>query len=193
MLTPPGIPSCASWASRAARPPPLPENRRVERPVRKDDRQGRQATPLPTVAAPVLAAAALPQLLPVEVTPTTLTEVSALERAVRSRAEVIFGRSEHIALARVRSRARRQGGYREMPRRRIPVAEHDIPSLVEGETASAGEQCHQVLMPSLWDLLVAPTSQSSTVTSTLFAGQSLDQHAPLQPPLWERETAQPRS
>src|SRR5260370_27491561 len=103
----------------------------------------------------------------------------ARELAVGSRAEVVFGRSEHIALARVRSPARRPGGYRETPRRRIPVSERDIPSLVEGELAGAHEQCHQLLMPSLWDPLVAPTSPASTVNSTLFTISSLDHHTPL--------------
>ena len=134
----------------------------------------------------MLAAAALSPLLPVpEPEPTPSLTVG-------SRAEVVFGRSEHIALARVRSRARRPGGYRETPRRRIPVSERDIPSLVEGEVAGADEQCRQVLMPSLWDQLVAPTSQASTATSTLFAVSSHDQHTPHQSQLWEREMAQPR-
>src|SRR5260370_41586069 len=96
---------------------------------------------------------------------------------VGSRAEVVFGRSEHIALARVRSRARRPGGYRETPRRHIPVSERDIPSLVEGEVAGADELCRQVQMPSLWDQLVAPTSQANTATPTLFTESSHDQHA----------------
>ncbi len=73
----------------------------------------------------------------------------------------------------------------------MPVAERDIPSLVEDEVIGAGEQGHQVLMPSLWDLLVAPTSQASTAASTRLAVSSLDQHTPLQPQLWEREMAQP--
>ena len=153
-------------------------------------------TRLPAITAPVLAA--LSPLLPDEVTTTTPTMVPLQEPTwepvitVGSRAEVVFGRSEHIALARVRSRARRPGGYRETPRRRIPVSERDIPSLIEDEVAGADEQCRQVLMPSLWDQLVAPTSQASTVNSTLFTVSSHDQHAPLQPQLWEREMAQPR-
>src|SRR5260370_29322053 len=174
----------------------------VERPGRKNERQGKPATPLPAVTAPMLTASALSPLLSGEVTPTTPTDVPVQETmpapalVVGSRAEVVFGRSEHIALARVRSRARhsrRQGGYRETPRRRIPVSERDIPSLVESEVAGAGEQCHPVLMSSLWDLLVAPTSQASTAAPTRFAGSSLDQHAPLQPQLREREIAEPRS
>ncbi len=165
----------------------------VELPEREDERQHEPVITLPAATSPVLAA--LPPLLPEEA--TTTPPVVPLQEptwepviTVGSRAEVVFGRSEHIALARVRSRARRPGGYRETPRRRIPVSERDIPSLIEDEVAGADEQCHQVLMPSLWDQLVAPTSQAST--ATLFAVSSHDQHAPLQPQLWEREMAQPR-
>jgi len=165
----------------------------VERPGRKDERQRETATTLPTVMAPVLATATLSPELPIEEIPTTLPEVSAPVHTVGSRAEVIFGRSEHIALARVRNRSRRQGGYRETPRRRIPITERDIPSLVEDEAVGVSEQYHQVLMPLLWDLLVAPTSQTSITAPARFAGSSLDQHTPLQPQLWEREMAQTRS
>jgi len=164
-------------------------------PERKDERQREPVITLPAATSPVLAA--LSPLLPDEA--TTTPPVVPLQEptwepvlTVGSRAEVVFGRSEHIALARVPRRARRSGGYRETPRRRIPVSERDIPSLVEGEGAGANEQCHQVLMPSLWDQLVAPTSQASTVNSTLFAMSSHDQHAPHQSQLWEREMAQPR-
>ncbi len=80
-----------------------------------------------------------------------------------------------------------------MPRRRTPITERDIPSLVEGEQADTTEQLHQVAMPSLWDLLVAPTSQASTAASTLFAVSSLDHQTPLQQQLWEREVVQPHS
>ena len=158
----------------------------VELPERKDERQREPVITLPTNTVPILTAAALSPLLPVP------EPEPAPALTVGSRAEVVFGRSEHIALARVRSRPRRPGGYRETPRRRIPVSERDIPSLDEGEVAGADEQCRQVLMPSLWDQLVAPTSQASTVNSTLFTVSSHDQHAPLQPQLWEREMAQPR-
>ena len=158
----------------------------VELPEREDERQHEPVITLPTITVPMHAAAALSPLLPIP-EPEPLPSL-----AVGSRAEVVFGRSEHIALARVRSRPRRPGGYRETPRRRIPVSERDIPSLIEDEVAGADEQCHQVLMPSLWDQLVAPTSQASTVNSTLFAVSSHDQHTPHQSQLWEREMAQPR-
>ena len=158
----------------------------VELPERKDERLHEPVSMPPAVTAPVLVAAALSPLLS-EPEPTSVPLLT-----VGSRAEVVFGRSEHIALARVRSRPRRPGGYRETPRRRIPVFERDISSLVEDEVAGADERCHQVLMPSLWDLLVAPTSQASTENSTLLAVSSHDQHAPHQSQLWEREMAQPR-
>ena len=77
-----------------------------------------------------------------------------------------------------------------MPRRRIPILEREIPSLVEGDQADASEQNHYVQMPSLWDLLVAPTSQAITAASTLCAASSLDQQTPLQPQLWEQEMVQ---
>jgi hypothetical protein len=80
-----------------------------------------------------------------------------------------------------------------MPRRRIPISEREIPSLVEGAHADASEQNHYVQMPSLWDLLVAPTSHTSTAASMLFADSSLDQQTPLQQQLWEREMVQLRS
>jgi hypothetical protein len=168
----------------------------VELPERKDERQREPVITLPAATPPVLAA--LSPLLSIEVTATTPTSVPVPESTptpslvVGSRAEVVFGHSEHIALARVRSRARRQRGYGEQPRRRIPVSERDIPSLVDGETTGMEEQSHQVLMPSLWDLLVTPTSQASTANTALFAVPSHDQPAPHQSQLWEREMAQPR-
>jgi len=168
----------------------------VELPERRDEQQREPVITLPAATSPVLAA--LSPLLPDEATTTTLPGVPLQEPTwetvltVGSRAEVVFGRTEHIALARVRSRPRRPGGYKETPRRRIPISERDIPSLVEDEVAGADEQCRQVLMPSLWDQLVAPTSQASTVNSTLFTMSSHVQHAPHQSQLWEREMVQPR-
>jgi hypothetical protein len=163
----------------------------VELPERKDERQ--RETETTVVSTPEFDTAVVAPMQPFEVTPLRQVEVTVMPTTVGSRAEVIFGRSEHIALARVRNRSRRQGGYREMPRRRIPIAERDIPSLVEDDMAGASEQGQQVQMPSLWDLLVAPTSQASTAAQTRFAASSLDQHATVQPPLWKREVAQLRS
>jgi hypothetical protein len=160
----------------------------VELPARKDEREREIETIV--VSTPEFDKAVVAPMQPFAVPPMRQVEVTANAPTVGSRAEVIFGRSEHIALARVRNRSRRQGGYREMPRRRIPITERDIPSLVEDDMTGASEQCHQVQMPSLWDLLVAPTSQASTAAQTRFAVSSLDQYTPLQPPLWEREMVQ---
>jgi hypothetical protein len=159
----------------------------VERPERKDERQPETETAGLVVTTPEFDTTLVSPMPPFEVTPTTLTEVTGSAPAIGSRAEVIFGRSEHIALARVRNRSRHKGGYREMPRRRIPILEREIPSLVEGDQADASEQNHSVQMPSLWDLLVAPTSQASAAASTLFTVSSLDQQTPLQPQLWGQE------
>ena len=107
-------------------------------------------------------------------------------KGVGSRAAVVFGRDTHIALARVRSRAGRSRGSREPVRRRLPVSEREIPSLTEGETATASEeQRHPVAMPSLWDLLVAPTSASSATTPLFFTSSSDQQRVAHQSPLWE--------
>jgi hypothetical protein len=162
----------------------------MERPERQDERQPETETAGSVVTTPEFDTVEVSLLQPFEVTPTTLTEVTGSAPAVGSRAEVIFGRNEHIALARVRNRSRRKGGYREMHRRRIPISEREIPSLVEGDQADASKQSHPVQMPSLWDLLVAPTSQASAAASTLFAVSSLDQQTPLQQQLWEREMVQ---
>jgi hypothetical protein len=106
-------------------------------------------------------------------------------QGVGSRAAVVFGRDTHIALARVRSRARRPRGSGEPVRRRLPVAEREIPSLTEGETAAPEEQRQPVAMPSLWDLLVAPTSGAVQAAPTLVAASYHGGSAPQQPHLWE--------
>jgi hypothetical protein len=108
-------------------------------------------------------------------------------QAVGSRAAVVFGRDAHIALARVRSRARHSRNSGEPLRRRVPVSEREIPSLIEeGETAAeAKEQGHRVAMPSLWDLLVAPTSGATKASPPLIAASSHDGHTPRQSHLWE--------
>ena len=160
----------------------------VELPERKDERQREPVITLPTNTAPMLAAAALSPTMPPCTWNLNLRQHSLLAVVPKSS-------SDAASISRWHGYgvdARRPGGYRETPRRRIPVSERDIPSLDEGEVAGADEQCRQVLMPSLWDQLVAPTSQASTANSTLFAVSSHDQHAPLQPQLWEREMAQPR-
>jgi len=75
----------------------------------------------------------------------------------------------------------------------MPVSERDIPSLVDGEARGEDEQCQQVMVPSLWDLLVAPTSEAIAATPTRFAVPSHIRSAPYQSQLWEREMAHTRS
>jgi hypothetical protein len=109
-------------------------------------------------------------------------------RVVSSQPALVFGRSEHIALARV---ARRRGarGSREPLRRRTPVSERDIPSLLDDATASRDKRENQegqpVAMPSLWDLLVAPTSEAVTAAPTRFAEAWHTPRNPRQSPLWD--------
>ena len=155
----------------------------------RDDRQREPVSTLPAVTAPMLPAAALSPVLPDGIT-ASLPAIGPLSEpapslVVGSRAGVVFGRDEHIVLARVRSRARRSRGYGEPLRRRIPVTEREIPSLGKGEAAEREEQCRQVTMFSLWDLLVAPTSEAVVATPVRFALSSDQQHAPRQSHLWE--------
>ncbi len=188
--------SPAATSVWAARPQPLvpsiPRARRavqVEAGQQRDGRQLEPVIPLPAVTTPVLPEAALSPALPAEMATTTPavapTSEPALVLLVGSRAEVVFGRDEHIALACVRSRARRTRGYGEPPRRRMPVSERDIPSLTEGEAAGTDKQSHQVAMPSLWDLLVAPTSRASAATPVRFTVSPEQRQAPHQSHLWE--------
>ena len=155
----------------------------------RDNGQREPVSTLPAVAAPVLPAAALSPVLSDGIA-ASLPAVGSLPEpapspVVGSRAGVVFGRDEHIALARVRSRARRSRGYGEPLRRRMPVTEREIPSLGEGEAAGKEEQCRQVTMFSLWDLLVAPTSEAVAATPVRFALSSDQRHAPRQSHLWE--------
>ena len=120
----------------------------VEQPQR-DDRQREQVIPLPVVTAPALSATAAEPSpgLPAESTTMTPSTVPLPEpvpvQVVGSRAAVVFGRDAHIALARVRSRARRSRSSGEPMRRRVPVSEREIPSLTESEAATrAEEQSH---------------------------------------------------
>ena len=152
----------------------------------RDDDQRESVSTLP---APVLPAAALSPVLPDGIA-ASLPVVEPLPEptpspVVGSRAGVVFGRDEHIALARVRSRARRSRGYGEPLRRRMPVTEREIPSLGEGEAAGKEEQCRQVTTFSLWDLLVAPTSEAVVATPMRFALSSDQHYAPQQSHLWE--------
>jgi len=165
----------------------------VEQPQR-DDQKLEQVIPLPVVTAPALSATAAEPSpgLPAESTTITPSTVPLPEpvpvQVVGSRAAVVFGRDAHIARARVRSRARRPRNSGEPLRRHTPVSEREIPSLTEAEAATGAEQqSHQVAMPSLWDLLVAPTSGAMKASSPLFAASASSQgrHAPRQSHLWE--------
>ncbi len=84
--------------------------------------------------------------------------------------------------------------YGERMRRRVPISEREIPALAEnGEAPGTEEQGEQVgseqsqpvVMPSLWDLLVAPTSGARNASPRLFAAASHSGHTPQQPHLWE--------
>ena len=160
------------------------------------DRQDEPMTmPLPAVTTPALPpgqppvrpsetakAAAVPSPM------TPVPEPVPVLAAVGSRAAVVFGRGEHIALARLRSRPRRSSRYGEPLKRRVPVAEREIPSLTGEETAGAAEEehkSHPVAMPSLWDVLVAPTSATANASPPLFTASSPRGHTPRQPRLWE--------
>ena len=160
------------------------------------DRQREPVTmPLPAVTAPALPVVALPPVQSSETmidpsTPPPLMlpapEPAPAPSAVGSRAGVVFGSEEHIALARLRSRARRSSRYGEPPKRRVPVSEREIPSLTEGDAEVAEEEhkSHAVAMPSLWDVLVAPTSGATQASPPLCAS-SQHGHTPRQSRLWE--------
>jgi Uncharacterised methyltransferase family (DUF6094) len=157
--------------------------------VDAEQQQREPVSTLPAVTAPMLPAVVLSPMLPDGIA-ASLPAVGSLPEpapslVVGSRAGVVFGRDEHIALARVRSRARRTRGYGEPLRRRMPVTEREIPSLGEGEAAGKEEQCRQVTMFSLWDLLVAPTSGAAKASPPLFAASSHGGHVPQQSQLWE--------
>ena len=179
------------WAMRpeALVSPILRARKAIQVDAERQQHDDDQREPVSTLPAPMLSAAALSPVLPDGIA-ASLPAVGPLSEpapspVVGSRAGVVFGRDEHIALARVRSRARRTRGYGEPLRRRMPVTERDIPSLGEGEAAGKEEQCRQVTMFSLWDLLVAPTSEAVVATPMRFALSSDQQHAPRQSHLWE--------
>lgn len=169
---------------------PIPRARKaMQVDAEQQQRDDGQRELVSTLPAPVLPAAALSPVRPDGIA-ASLPAVGPLPEpapspVVGSRAGVVFGRDEHIALARVRSRARRSRGYGEPLRRRMPVTEREIPSLGEGEAAEREEQCRQVTMFSLWDLLVAPTSEAVVATPVRFALSSDQHYAPQQSHLWE--------
>ena len=147
----------------------------------------------PVISLPVLPAAGEEPSseLPAEAMTITPPMVPLPEPApfqvVGSRAAVVFGRDAHIALARVRSRARRSRSNGEPLRRHTPVSEREIPSLTEegGTVAAIEEQGQRVAMPSLWDLLVAPTSEAVQASPALVAASSHGGYTPRQSHLWE--------
>jgi hypothetical protein len=148
------------------------------------------AAPVP--ATQVLTHDQVPSTVPAVTVPAPTPEPmeGQVLPTVGSRAEVVFGRSEHIALTRSRSRARRRQGYGESVKRRIPVAVRDIPSLTDGElTAQDGDDASmQVSVPSLWDLLTTvPAAETNGATPSLLPAPSLIPVAahPQQSPLWE--------
>jgi len=168
-------------------------------PLQAYDGQSEPVTMLPTITAPVPVVAAASPLLPDDGAASHPAIVPLPEPAsmsaltVGSRAEVVFGYSEHIALARVRSHPHHPHGYGEPVRRRVPVSERDIPSLEDGEAGGTEKQEQQAMMPSLWDLLVAPPSEATTATSALLPVPSYVRQAPYQSQLWEAETTQKQS
>ena len=164
-------------------------------PQRTDECQRKPEIMRSAVTAPVLAAAtpSLPEDMAASTTPVPAPvpeQQSAPLLAVGSRAAVVFGHSESLALVRLRRRARRSQGSGDTPRRRLPVTERDIPSLVDDAataTCMDEEQCPQVSMPSLWDLLVSPTIEAIPVTPALLHTPSYARQGPYQSQLWEPE------
>ena len=181
------------WAERPhSLVSPLTRTHTVSRgnvePPQRDDQKQEPVVPLPVVTAPAFPATGAESSpgLPATPPPAVLLPASAPLQVIGSRATVVFGQNAHIALTRTRSRARRPQRSSEPVRRRMPVTEREIPSLTEGETAAEPEeQRHPMAMPSLWDLLVAPTSGATPAAPTLVAASSGGRSAPQQPHLWE--------
>jgi len=126
--------------------------------------------------------------------------------AIGSRADVIFGRREHIALARVRrSQARRRTGSHDPVQRKQPVVVREIASLAEAEAQAQAHATHatratgthtlasphgqMVVTPSLWDQGATETAETAQAGKT-----HTDERSPLtlcavppvrsQPRLW---------
>jgi Uncharacterised methyltransferase family (DUF6094) len=195
------VPRAFSLPSHQAVPPVQGEA--GSQPERSDDLQAAEM-PAPTapVALPVASASApVSPANPAAELPVSPPEAAPLPapartQAVGSRAAVVFGHDAHIALARVRSRPQRPGGARrsgEPLHRRTPVAERDIPSLLDDVPASLdelqGQQGQPVTMPSLWDLLVAPSSEAVTAAPVRLAEPVRVPHSPHQSPLWGEQVA----
>jgi hypothetical protein len=183
---------------------PQTEVASVERKLsqRSNEQAGDAAMVLPTRTVPAVPVPAT-QVLTHDQVPSTVPAVTVpaptpepmegqVLPTIGSRAEVVFGRTEHIALlrTRIRSRARRRQGYGESVKRRVPVAVRDIPSLDDGEHMAQDGDDTSVLVsvPSLWDLLTtAPMVETNGATPSMLPATSPMQFAahPHQSPLWD--------
>ena len=123
-----------------------------------------------------------------------LGSLSVAVPAVGSRAAVIFGRSEHIALVRLRGRTRRKSASGDYRRLRHPVAVRDIPSITEEERDAARNgqprEKQTVPVPSLWDWSGAGSADTEDKSGhgSDMAGISADSAA-RQSDLWDRVAA----
>lgn len=144
-----------------------------------------QEATLPVVSEPVMESKELcgsPTVLPSsqkDIARKQLPTTPTLPRTIGSRALVTFGRSDHIALARVRSRARRTS--------RTPVVLRDIPALTDNELsktpAEQRSKTSMVVAHSLWDWLSMDSGQTETddmASSLVFSA------VPAQSNLWEQ-------
>ena len=118
-------------------------------------------------------------------------QVAVVVPAVGSRAAVIFGRREHIALVRLRGRTRRKHTASDYGKLRHPVVVRDIPSLAEQEQDAIqngpGHEKETVVVPSLWESLGADSSTTAN-TGNLTTGPTAFPTT-RQTNLWERVTA----
>jgi hypothetical protein len=80
----------------------------------------------------------------------------------------VFGDQAHILLARRRA-PRKQCGAVAHPKRRIPMIEREIPAFDEQAAVPANgssRTASSVALPSLWDMLTAPTSLAAHTAAT---------------------------
>jgi hypothetical protein len=131
--------------------------------------------------------AAVPMSVPEQALPARPLAVPAMRAnptPVRS-PEFIFGDATHIRLARIRIERKRRGAG-ERPRRRIPMVERDIPACDEQVAVPANgrsKAVSAVALPSLWDLLTAPTAHAGDVFPPLPVARPSS--TPQQSRLWE--------
>jgi hypothetical protein len=98
----------------------------------------------------------------------------------------VFGDATHILLARVHVGRKRQGTF-ERPKRRVPIVERDIPALDEHAAATpngSGHAAQQTLLPSLWDMITAPTTPASAALPSLPVSRPTSS-PPRQTGLWD--------